>query len=55
MNVGGGMTMTFGGSKSANAAAAKDSWTKILEFLDEKSQQSKKLEGSRGEQYDKDL
>jgi len=35
MNVGGGMTMTFGGSKAANAAAARDSWGKILEFLDE--------------------
>lgn len=35
MNVGGGMTMTFGGSKSANAAAAKDSWEKILDFLSE--------------------
>lgn len=35
MNVGGGLTMTFGGTKSANAAAAKDSWRRILEFLDE--------------------
>lgn len=33
--VGGGMTMTFGGSKSANALAAKDSWNKLLEFLNE--------------------
>ncbi|GIO21434.1 alpha/beta fold hydrolase [Oceanobacillus sp. J11TS1] len=35
MQVGGGMTMTFGGSKSANAEAAKDSWDKIQEFLAE--------------------
>lgn len=35
MNVGGGMTMTFGGTKATNAAAAKDSWSKILEFLNE--------------------
>ncbi|MBX4384393.1 hypothetical protein K4G98_27930 [Mycobacterium tuberculosis] len=35
MNVGGGMTMTFGGTKSTNAAAAKDSWRKILDFLNE--------------------
>ncbi|WP_040982656.1 acyl-CoA thioester hydrolase/BAAT C-terminal domain-containing protein [Oceanobacillus jeddahense] len=33
MQVGGGMTMTFGGTKEANADAAKDSWDKILEFL----------------------
>jgi dienelactone hydrolase len=35
MKVGGGMTMTFGGSKPANAKAAKDSWSQILEFLDQ--------------------
>ncbi|WP_164217152.1 acyl-CoA thioesterase/bile acid-CoA:amino acid N-acyltransferase family protein [Virgibacillus sp. YIM 98842] len=35
MNVGGGMTMTFGGSKTANAKAAKDSWDRILQFLEE--------------------
>ncbi|MFA1819765.1 acyl-CoA thioester hydrolase/BAAT C-terminal domain-containing protein [Virgibacillus oceani] len=33
MNTGGGMTVTFGGSKRANAKAAKDSWSQILEFL----------------------
>jgi len=36
MKVGGGMTMTFGGSKSANAAAARDSWREIQEFLKER-------------------
>ncbi|SES64515.1 Acyl-CoA thioester hydrolase/BAAT N-terminal region [Oceanobacillus limi] len=35
MNVGGGMTMTFGGSKAANAKASRDSWLKILDFLAE--------------------
>ncbi|MDE5416343.1 acyl-CoA thioester hydrolase/BAAT C-terminal domain-containing protein [Alkalihalobacterium chitinilyticum] len=35
MNVGSGMTMTFGGTKAANAAAAKDTWAQILEFLKE--------------------
>jgi hypothetical protein len=40
MNVGGGMTMTFGGSKQANAFAAKDSWDKILNFLDENRSKS---------------
>ncbi|WP_026675222.1 acyl-CoA thioesterase/bile acid-CoA:amino acid N-acyltransferase family protein [Alkalihalobacterium bogoriense] len=33
MNTGGGMTMTFGGTKAANAAAAKETWGEILEFL----------------------
>lgn len=37
MQVGGNMTMTFGGSKSANTAAAKDSWEKIQRFLTENS------------------
>ena len=36
----GGMTMTFGGSKQANARAAKDSWEKILHFLDETMEKS---------------
>jgi len=35
MNVGGGMTMTFGGFKQANAKAAKNSWEEILTFLKE--------------------
>lgn len=35
MNIGGKMTMTFGGSKRGNAEAAKDSWKQILTFLDE--------------------
>lgn len=33
MVVGGGMTMTFGGSKAANAEAARDSWKKCLFFF----------------------
>ncbi len=37
MIVGGGMTMTFGGTKTANAEAARDSWEKILAFLHENS------------------
>ncbi|WP_368658130.1 acyl-CoA thioester hydrolase/BAAT C-terminal domain-containing protein [Metabacillus halosaccharovorans] len=41
MNTGGGMTMNFGGSKSANAEAAKDSWRKILAFLRENHSQTK--------------
>ncbi|MFV8829558.1 acyl-CoA thioester hydrolase/BAAT C-terminal domain-containing protein [Alkalihalobacterium sp. APHAB7] len=35
MNVGVGMTMTFGGTKEANATAAKDTWVQMLEFLNE--------------------
>lgn len=31
----GPFTLTFGGSANANAQAAKDSWPKILAFLDE--------------------
>ncbi|WP_152657972.1 acyl-CoA thioester hydrolase/BAAT C-terminal domain-containing protein [Oceanobacillus sp. CFH 90083] len=41
MNVGGGMTMTFGGSKVANAKAAKDSWEQILVFLDKNRESSR--------------
>lgn len=33
MQLGSGMAMTFGGSKSANARATTDSWKKIKEFL----------------------
>lgn len=35
MQVGGRMTMTFGGSKAANAKAAKETWPKLLAFLKE--------------------
>ncbi|SDI79484.1 acyl-CoA thioesterase/bile acid-CoA:amino acid N-acyltransferase family protein [Natribacillus halophilus] len=33
MHVGGGMTMTFGGTKWANAQATSESWLEILAFL----------------------
>ncbi|PAV28603.1 hypothetical protein CIL05_15000 [Virgibacillus profundi] len=35
MEVGGGMTMTFGGSREANASAASESWPEMLRFLEE--------------------
>ncbi|MFD2629965.1 acyl-CoA thioesterase/bile acid-CoA:amino acid N-acyltransferase family protein [Oceanobacillus kapialis] len=40
MVIGGGMTMTFGGSKAANANAARDSWREILAFVGEHSSSS---------------
>ncbi|GAA0381898.1 acyl-CoA thioesterase/bile acid-CoA:amino acid N-acyltransferase family protein [Bacillus horti] len=40
IHVGGGMIMDFGGSKEANAKAAKDTWLKILSFIEDVSSQS---------------
>lgn len=34
MQVGGGMVMTFGGDKKANALAARESWPEVLRFLE---------------------
>ncbi|WP_062049807.1 acyl-CoA thioester hydrolase/BAAT C-terminal domain-containing protein [Bacillus sp. JCM 19034] len=39
MHVGGGMTMDFGGTKPANAQAAKESWIEIVKFLEENMSQ----------------